>query len=288
MMVDAHQHYWQPARGDYGWLAQAPAELRCSFLPEDLRPQRLAAGVRFAVLVQAAPTVEETRYLFALARQDPAVIGVVGWVDMASDDACTHIEALLRESDGLLCGIRPMAQDIADPAWLTRPELDRAFGCLQASGLAFDALVTPAQLPALHRRLRRQHHLRAVIDHGGKPPLGGGDLGQWNYWMSELAGLPELHCKLSGLLTLLDAGTGEAAIEPCVQALFERFGADRMLWGSDWPVLTTHAGYDHWLQLAQRLVDRFAPGRQDEVFGANAIRFYGLDRAATFSFLQET
>lgn len=287
-MVDAHQHYWRPDRGDYGWLAQAPASLRRSFLPDDLRAQRLAAGVYYSVLVQAAPSEHETRYLFELARTDPSVLGVVGWVDMAADDACSRIENLMRDGAGLLRGIRPMAQDIADPQWLARPVLDRAFDCLQAHCLTFDALVTTTQLPALHQRLRRQRSLRAVLDHAAKPPIVDGDHGQWFSWIDELAQLPELHCKLSGLLTLLDAGTSETVIEPYVERLFESFGAGRLLWGSDWPVLTTHADYGHWLRLALSLTTQFAPGRQAEVFSANAIRFYGLDVAPALSCAPET
>jgi L-fuconolactonase len=277
IIVDAHQHYWQPARGDYGWLAQAPAALQRSFLPADLHAQREAAGVPFSVLVQAAPNEAETRYLFELARLDPAVVGVVGWVDLEAADACARIHALKRDGDGLLCGLRPMTQDIADPDWLSRAALDRAFDCMQDMELAFDALVTPMQLPALCRRLTRHPQLRSVLDHAGKPPIAREDDGQWRARIDELAQQPQLHCKLSGLLTLLDPGMHEDAIDPCVKHLFDRFGASRLMWGSDWPVLTTHADYGHWLRLAQALTERYAPGRQTDVFGANATRFYALD-----------
>lgn len=282
-IVDAHQHYWQPDRGDYAWLAQAPAALRRPFLPADLRSQREAAGVQFSVLVQAAPSEDETRYLFELARRDTAVLGVIGWVDLEAADVCPRIQALISDGGGLLRALRPMAQDIADPDWLARPALDRAFDCMIDHGLAFDALVTTAQLPALCRRLHRHPQLRAVLDHAGKPPMAPGDSSQWNRWIDELAQRPQLHCKLSGLLTLLDPGVHEQAIEPRVEDLFDRFGATRLMWGSDWPVLTTHADYAHWLRLAQTLTDRYAPGRQAEIFGANATRFYALDIATALS-----
>lgn len=279
IIVDAHQHYWQPARGDYGWLAQAPAALQRSFLPADLRVQREAAGVQFSVLVQAAPSEAETRYLFELARRDLAVVGVVGWVDLEAADACARIHSLKRDGGGLLCGLRPMVQDIADPDWLSRAALDRAFDCMQDLELAFDALVTPLQLPALCRRLARHPQLRSVLDHAGKPSIARADDGQWLDWIDELAQHPQLQCKLSGLLTLLDPGMQEAAIDPCVRHLFDRFGASRLMWGSDWPVLTTHADYGHWLRLSKALTERYAPGRQTDVFGANATRFYALDAA---------
>jgi len=276
VIIDAHQHYWQPARGDYGWLAQAPAALQRVFGPDDLHAAREAAGVSASVLVQAAPTEAETRYLFDLARQDTAVAGVVGWVDMAAPGAPARIDALVHDGGGRLCGLRPMVQDIADPDWLARPALDAAFDRLIHHGLAFDALVSVRQLPALRERLARHPLLRVVLDHGAKPAIAQGDFRPWAQAIDTLARLPGVHCKLSGLLTQLDGDMHEAAIEPYVGHLFASFGARRLMWGSDWPVLTTHADYGHWLRLARRLVRHYAPDQHDAVFGANAARFYGL------------
>lgn len=275
-LIDAHQHYWQPARGDYGWLAQAPEALRRPFLPGDLQAQREAAGVPFSVLVQAAPSEAETRYLFELARQDAAVVGVVGWVDLAATDVGARIDALVRDGNGLLCGIRPMVQDIADPDWLAHPALDGAFDSLQRHALAFDALVGFAQFPALLQRLARHPDVRVVLDHAGKPAIADGDFRPWANAIDALAQHPQLYCKLSGLLTQLDDEMHEAAIEPYVGHLFYRFGARRLMWGSDWPVLTTRTDYGHWLRLARRLVQRYAPDQHGAVFGGNAARFYAL------------
>lgn len=276
-VIDAHQHYWQPDRGDYAWLAQAPVGLQRPFLPADLQTQREAAGVQLSVLVQAAPSEDETRYLFELAHHDAAIIGVVGWVDLEAADACARIDALIRDGDGLLCGLRPMAQDLADPDWLARPTLDRAFDCMLDHGLAFDALVTTPQFPALGRRMDQHPSLRVVLDHAGKPPIAHADNREWIGWIDELARRPQLHCKLSGLLTLLEPGTPEQALDTCVGHLFQMFGANRLMWGSDWPVLTTHADYGHWLQLARTLTERYAPGRLADVFGASAAGFYALN-----------
>lgn len=277
IIVDAHQHYWQPARGDYGWLAQAPASLQRPFLPRDLGAQRAAAGVQFCVLVQAAPTEAETRYLFELAHEDSAVAGVVGWIDMEAADVEARIDALIRDGSGLLRSVRPMAQDLADPEWLARPALDRAFDCIQDRGLAFDALVDMRQYPALLRRLQRHPQLNVVLDHAGKPAIGDGDIDPWTCWIDELSQHPQLHCKLSGLLTLLGEPAHEDAIERYVAELFAHFGSARLMWGSDWPVLSTRADYAHWLQLAMRLTERYASRAQADVFAANAVRFYALD-----------
>jgi L-fuconolactonase len=205
------------------------------------------------------------------------VAGVVGWVDMEAGDVGARIDALIRDGNGLLCGLRPMAQDLADPDWLARPSLDRAFDCVLDCGLAFDALVDMRQFPALLRRLRRHPQLNVVLDHAGKPAIGDGRFDQWTSWIDELAQHASLHCKLSGLLTLLGEPVHEDAIEPYVADLFSHFGPERLMWGSDWPVLTTHANYAHWLQVAMQLTERYAPGVQADVFAANAVRFYALD-----------
>ncbi|WP_266171162.1 amidohydrolase family protein [Dyella subtropica] len=280
IIVDAHQHYWRVQRGDYDWLANAPKELQRDFLPNALAVQRKAAGVQRTVLVQAAPTEAETRYLFELARADDSIAGVVGWVDFEAQDVSSRIDALVRDGEGRLLGLRPMAQDIADPDWLARPALDAAFACMQQHDLAFDALIRPDQLPSLLKRLSREHALRAVLDHAGKPPIGGNGFDTWSAHIASLAKRTTLYCKFSGLLTQLAPGMGEHAIDRYVDHLFDCFGAERLLWGSDWPVLTTHGDYGHWLSLALAHTRRLAPGREPEIFGGNAAAFYRLDIAA--------
>ena len=281
-LIDAHQHYWRVARGDYAWLRDAPAALRRDFLPDELQPQRDAAGVDASVLVQAAASEAETRYLFELARADRSILGVVGWVDFAAPDAAARIHALARDGDGLLLGLRPMAQDQPDPDWLARPELDAAFACLQELDLAFDALVRPPQLPALLRRLRRERELRAVLDHAGKPDIAHGHLGDWAVPVRELAALPGLCCKFSGPLTELAPGMPTSALDPYVAHLFACFGPTRLLWGSDWPVLTLRDSYAHWLELARALAQRHAPDALERIFGGNALAFYRPRRAPDF------
>jgi L-fuconolactonase len=278
MILDAHQHYWQPSRGDYGWLEQAAVVLQRDFLPADIRDERTSAGVGGCVLIQAAPTEAETCYLFELARVDDQVAGVVGWVDFEADDVAARIAALVRDGNGLLVGLRPMAQDMADPQWLARPSLDAAFDAMQEHDLAFDALVVPAQLPALDARLVREPMLRAVLDHAGKPDIASGNFDAWAAQIDRLADNGWLHCKFSGLLTQLEANLPDNAIDDYVGHLFARFGAGRLLWGSDWPVVTLRGDYGHWLALAKTYTRALAPAFEDHVFGGNARRFYRLDR----------
>ena len=139
MQIDAHQHYWDPARGDYGWLTPDLDILYRTFGPADLKPLRERAGIERTVLVQAAPTIEETHYLLGLARDEPSIAGVVGWVPLLSPTAPDLIEALAREPK--FKGVRPMLQDLPDDTWIANPELTPAIEALIARDLAFDALI---------------------------------------------------------------------------------------------------------------------------------------------------
>jgi len=277
MRIDAHQHYWQLRRGDYGWLNPAQGSLYRDFLPADLAPELAAGGVAATLLVQSAPTEAETRFLFGLARQCSSIAGVVGWVDFEAPDVAERIERLVHDGAGMLKALRPMVQDIEDAGWIERASLDAAFEALTDQDLRFDALVKPRQLEPLTRRLRRHPKLKAVLDHCGKPDIARGLLEPWARQIDVLAHSTTAFCKLSGLLS--EAATGAAADElaPFVERVFRSFGAERIIWGSDWPVLTASGTYQQWLEMALGLVRRIAPGSEQAVFGGNAVRFYGLN-----------
>ena len=277
MIVDAHQHFWRPDRGDYGWLRPTDGTLYRDYLPEHLAPLIATHHVQATVLVQAAPTEAETRYLLDLAAQTDFVKGVVGWVDMEAADAPSRISELVGYGDGMLKGLRPMVQDIADPQWLLKPALDPAFEAMVEHGLVFDALVLPQHLQTLRARLLRHPQLRAVLDHAGKPDIASQAFSGWAEDVAQLAlELPQLHCKLSGLLTQADDGAGVDELAPYVAHLLEHFGPKRLMWGSDWPVLNLKSDYGEWLELARTLVRRHAPGHEQDVFGATAVGLYAL------------
>lgn len=274
--VDAHQHYWTLQRGDYAWLTPGEGALYRDFTPGDLSQQLIDCGVRATVLVQAAATEAETRFLIDLARRHPSIAGVVGWVDLEARDVVARIQSLIREGDGALKGLRAMAQDISDSCWLDCTSLDAAFDAMLGLDLAFDALVTPKQLEALERRLHRHPKLRAVLDHAGKPDIAGGAFEPWASQLEKLARTTSVHCKLSGLLTQADTGAGAAELDQFVGRIFASFGAERVMWGSDWPVVTLRASYQRWLEISLDLVRRHAPGQEEAVFATNAARFYRL------------
>jgi len=273
VLIDAHQHFWRPDRGDYGWLPPDLAPIHRDFGPADLRPLIEAAGIAGTILVQAAPTLAETRHLLDLADAAPEVAGVVGWVDLEAADAPATLRRLALHAR--FKGVRPMLQDLPDPAWVLRPSLDAAIAELVDLGLRFDALVRLAQLPAIRELARRHPSLKIVLDHGGKPPIAARG---WRPWADEVAALAAetgAFVKLSGLSTEAEPGAGAEAIAPYVRHLLEAFGPDRVMWGSDWPVLLLASDYAGWLALARSLVPQAAHAA---VFGGTAARFYDIGR----------
>lgn len=278
MIVDSHLHFWQLSRGDYLWLTPEFSALYRDFAPNDIDATLRACGVESVVVVQAAATEAETHYLLDLARQHPFIAGVVGWTDFEAEDAPQRVASLCRTAQGRLKGLRPMVQDIPDTQWLLRSELDPAFNALVANDLSFDALVVPVHLPALTERLSRHPQLRAVLDHAGKPDIAGDGFDAWAQLIARLANQTNVLCKLSGLLSEAGRSAPAADIEPYVAHLFASFGPGRIMWGSDWPVLTATVDYLHWFDMAKALVERLAAGHQEDVFANNAQRFYRLDR----------
>ncbi|MGO4407412.1 amidohydrolase [Bosea sp. RAF48] len=274
--IDSHQHFWRLARGDYGWLTPALKPIYRDFEPADLAPHLAEHDIASTILVQAAPTEAETRFLLDLAAATPFVAGVVGWADFEAPDAPARIAALA--ADPLLVGLRPMVQDIADPHWLARPELAPAFAALKQHGLVFDALVKPPQIPALLTLLERETELPVVIDHGAKPDLAGADLSDWRGGIAALAARPNTACKLSGLVTEAGPGWTDAALAPAVAHLLACFGPERLLWGSDWPVATLAASYGQWRAAAERLTATLSEPERAALFGGNAARIYLTNR----------
>ena len=272
--IDAHQHFWRLARGDYAWLTRELTPLYRDFLPADLEPLLDDRGIAATVLVQAAPTDQETDFLLAVAEQTEYVAGVVGWVDMEDPGASDRL-AVLAEHPAFL-GVRPMIQDIADRDWMLRPQLQPAFDALQALDLAFDALVRPEHLDNLHRLLERHPKLRLVIDHGAKPDIASSAFAPWAEKIDALARYSDACCKLSGLVTEAGPDWHERDVVPYMDCLLERFGASRLMWGSDWPVVNLAGGYARWWALTNDWIDRLDAGDRDQVLGGTATAFYRL------------
>ena len=275
-IIDAHQHFWRLSRGDYDWLTPDLEPLYRDHLPAELEAICKKCGVDGTVAVQAAASEAETRYLFELANETSLIKGVVGWTDFEADDVGATIKALAHDSEGVLKGVRPMIQDIPDPDWVLSDRLDAAFHALEDSGLAFDALVKPGHLRNLHQRLLRHPNLRVVVDHAGKPDIANNKLDDWADDLAAIAAETASCVKLSGLLTEAGSRTSQSDLQPYIDHVFDVFGAERIIWGSDWPVLSLAGNYETWFSLARDLTERHGSKAQRRIFGENAREFYRL------------
>ena len=272
---DAHHHVWQLARGDYGWLTPALAPIHRDFAIDDLAPLLATRGIGATVLVQAAPTVAETRWLLDVARASGGLVrAVVGWADLAAPGAIATLGTLA--ADPLLKGIRPMLQDLPDPGWIERPDVQPALAALPGLGLRFDALVTPRELASLRRMLARHPGLAVVVDHCAKPAIA---LGAWQPWADDLAAIARESsacCKLSGLVTEAGSRWTVDTLRPYVDHVVNAFGSDRVIWGSDWPVVNLASGYTRWAEATDALLAGLSDEERAGILGGNALRFYGL------------
>ena len=270
--VDAHHHVWRLSRDDYGWLTP-DLPIHRDYTIDDLRP--LLGDITATVLVQAAPTEAETAYLLDVARNSSGLVrAVVGWVDLIRHDAPARIASLAGQP--LLKGLRPMLQDIAETGWILREGIQPAIKAIVDAGLRFDALVQPRHLPALTRLCALHQDLQLVVDHGGKPAIASGDWQPWADDIARVARETQALCKLSGLIT-------EAGRDWClndlgryVDHLLVCFGTDRVMWGSDWPVVNLAGGYARWREAAERLLAHLPGAERDAILGGNALKFYNI------------
>jgi L-fuconolactonase len=270
-VIDAHCHIWRPARGDYGWLTPALGPIHRDVAITDWRRLAEPCGVAGGILVQAAASEAETRFLLdaAAAEPDSPVLGVVGWVDLAAIDAPVRVARIAAEP--LVRGLRPMLQDIADPDWILDPSVEPGLAAMAAHGLAFDALVRPFHLPRVRALADRLPELTIIIDHGAKPDIAGGGFASWAAEIERIARDGRAFCKLSGLIT--EAGATPERVPRYIAHLLACFGPDRLIWGSDWPVLELAGSYEGWHAMANAAVP---PADRAAVFGLNARRAYRL------------
>ena len=278
MIIDAHHHFWDPRRAVYPWLTDELAVIRRAFTPDDLRPELIAAGVEATVLVQTRSSLEETAEFLATAAETPFIAGVVGWVDL-TDRAVSDTLATLRAGPGgrRLVGIRHQVHDEPDAEWLLRPDVEWGLEAVDKAGLAFDLLVRTRELPFAIAVARRHSGLRFVLDHLGKPPIRAGEFEPWSGLLGELASLPNVSAKLSGLVTEADWASWDAAtIAPVVGRALETFGPGRLMFGSDWPVCLLAASYQGVVDLARVTLAGLTPDELAAVFGGAANEVYRL------------
>lgn len=278
-IVDAHQHFWDPSRSEYPWMGAEHAAIRRRFGPDDLLPLLRRRDVHRTLLVQTRSSLEESREFLALAADTEFIAGVVAWVDLTRPDVEAVLDDLAQSPGGdRLVGIRHQVQDEEDPWWLLREDVQHGLGEVGSAGLAFDLLVGPAELPAATAAARFQPETRFVVDHCGNPPIRAGGDEQWDRWMTSIAALPNVYCKLSGLVTEADWHNWTPAdLRPYVARVLEWFGSERLMIGSDWPVCLLAGSYGEVFDAYVATLDGASDETLRRVLGQNAVDCYGLD-----------
>lgn len=274
-MIDAHHHLWDPAVREYPWMTEAIAPIRRRFDAADLHAV-LPAQITQSIAVQAVSSTEETLELLRIAQTDAIVAGVVGWIDLTAADAAEQIAALRASPGGSkLLGVRHQAEDEADARWLAREDVLRGLRAVADAGLVYDLLVRPHQMPAAREAASRLPHLQFVLDHAGKPEIARGAYEPWESELRALAKLPNVACKLSGLVTEApwNAWTPQQIV-PYIERALDAFGPDRVMYGSDWPVCLLAASYAQVYNLAESAIAHLSPPERAAATGANASRIY--------------
>ncbi|SDZ17805.1 L-fuconolactonase [Amycolatopsis xylanica] len=276
-MIDAHHHLWDPSRRDYPWMsASALDPIRRPYTVDDLRAVARRAGVRSTVLVQTVSSVEETVEFLETAADEPIIAGVVGWVDLTADDIDSQLARLA--NSGPLVGIRHQVENEADPGWLARPDVIRGLAAIGRAGLAYDLLVQTPQLAAARTAVDALPDMTFVLDHAAKPPIASGAWQPWADEFAKLAERPNVYCKLSGLVTEADWNQWRVGhLRRHAEHVFESFGAQRVMFGSDWPVCELAASYEVVVDAALSLTGPLSDLERAEVFEHTARRAYALE-----------
>jgi L-fuconolactonase len=273
VIIDAHHHLWRFDPAQYDWIAPSDTALRHDFLLSELDAVLAAAGVDGSVVVQARQTLDETLWLLGLARRSPRIRGVVGWVPLTDPDLPDILATLT--ADRHLVAVRHVVQGESDPAFLLRPTISRGIASLAGAGLAYDLLVREHQLAQAAACVDAHPDVRFVLDHAAKP--GPGDLGSWSAGIRDLARRPNVWCKISGLALEAGPGWSVAGLRRAVDVLFAAFGAQRLLYGSDWPVCLLATGYGRWLEAVRELIAACTAAEQAAILGGNAVTAYRLE-----------
>ena len=272
MIIDSHQHLWQIGRNGHKWPTPDLAAIHRDFGPEDLRAE--AVAVDGSVLVQSQSDDADTDWMLEVASATPFVKGVVGWADLEAASAPARLASLAAKPK--LKGIRPMLQGLADDQWILRDAVQPALKTITDLSLCFDALIFPRHLAAIDQLARTWPALSIVIDHCGKPQIGSGDDALWRDGIARVANNPNVCCKLSGLATEMAEGLSLDAARPYADHVLACFGPDRLMWGSDWPVLNLRTTYNAWQDWTLAWLTPQSGTTRDAIFGGTARRVYQL------------
>ncbi|WP_246067291.1 amidohydrolase family protein [Paenibacillus koleovorans] len=280
LRIDAHQHFWNLDKVSYPWLTSKLAPIDRTFEAPELEPLLRAAGISKTVIVQALDAYVDTDYMLDTAAGHDWVGGVVGWVPLdRPDEAAAKLEQYTKNP--VFKGVRHLIHDLADPDWVMHDSVIEGLKVLASFGMTFDYVaVFPNHLKHLPLLAEKVPDLKIVIDHLAKPPIGK-EQSQWTKWQGELAAAasyPQIYAKISGLNTATsNPGSWTADdIRPAIDEAVSLFGADRVMWGSDWPVALLAGTYAQVWEETNRAIASYSEAERDAMLGGTAISFYRM------------
>ena len=274
MRLDAHQHFWTYSEMEYAWIPKG-SPLERDWLPIDLAPLLARAGLDGSIAVQARQTVTESHRLLSLADRSTLVKGVVGWVDLRSEGVEEQLAELSKHPK--FAGVRHVVQDEPGANFMLGTDFLRGVGKLRSFNLTYDILIYPKQLPAAIELARRFPEQPFALDHLAKPFIREGIISPWREQIRELAKSKNVLCKVSGMVTEADQTTWKPSdFKAYLDVVFEAFGEDRLMYGSDWPVCLLAGSYEQVLGLVDGFTRQSGPTGREKIFGDNAARFYGV------------
>ena len=275
MRIDAHQHFWEYHPEEYPWITEELGVLRRNFLPSDLAPELIKSDLEGSIAVQARQSLTESRWLLSLAEKNSHILGVVGWVDLCSD----QIDAQLAEfsSHPQFVGVRHVVQDEPDNSFMLRPDFLNGIDRLKNHGLSYDILIFPKQLEAALQLVAQFPEQLFVIDHIAKPSIKDGSLQPWQRHIKEFSKFPNVNCKISGMVTEADwENWKQEDMKPYLETVMETFSPNRLMYGSDWPVCLLAGNYCRIIDLATHYISQLSTQDQELVFGGTAAQFYNI------------
>jgi len=276
-IIDSHQHFWDPSRGDYSWMPKNDKVLTKKYGVKDLIKESKSINLHKTVLVQAAATNAETEYMLDIADKSDLVAGVVGWVNFEDVNQLQQLKLFAKHKK--FVGVRPMIQDIPDPNWVLNKNFDIFFKTIIKLDLCFDALGFPVHLDNFYFIASKYPSLRFVIDHLMKPKICKNDKKDFQHWkagINKLSKLDNVYCKFSGMVTEACENWTEKDLKPYSDEILRIFTDQRILWGSDWPVCKLRTDYSGWFNAATSLTDGLNLTQKQNIFYNNAIKFYKL------------
>ena len=275
-VLDSHQHFWKYDPQKHTWISEDMSVLKKDYTPQVLKEILQKNGVSGCISVQAEQSESETKFLHSLALQNDFIKGIVGWVDLCSSDVEERLEYFSGYSK--LKGFRHIVQDEPDPNFMLRDSFKSGLGVLEKFGYTYDILIFPKQLHAALETVKSFPNLNFVIDHLAKPDIKTGAIEEWELYIRRIAAFPNVYCKLSGMVT--EADWKNWMYQDFVQYLnivFEAFGVDRVMFGSDWPVCLLGGSYERIKGIIGQYIHNFTADDKAKVWGLNALNFYNIE-----------